>query len=244
MHANSHYQQQLLNDLRCEDIAQKSIEDIGYSEKPLVRIFTKYNSCMDPTYRAPVAMKKDRFDFWIRPGVNVSSLKIENPYTIGAVDIGMNTSFRIGVVAEFILPFNKNKWAVFLEPTYLGYQSEADVDFGLGTHKVKADYKTLDFPLGLKYAVFLKDGSKLFFNTSVVYGYALPGSAITAPKREDLLNLEFSNSFSVVAGAGYAFANRFNMELRYDFNRGILNDYAYWASGFSSFSLVAGYRLF
>ncbi len=40
-------------------------------------------------------------------------------------DFGSQVNFRIGIEAEFIRGFNKNKWAIICEPTYQSFTGEA-----------------------------------------------------------------------------------------------------------------------
>ena len=55
-----------------------------------------------------------------------------------------NTNVSLGIEAEFILPFNKNKWAIIFEPTYQYYKTEKTKEttaFLGGEIFGKVDYK-------------------------------------------------------------------------------------------------------
>jgi hypothetical protein len=67
--------------------------------------------------------------------MNFSSFEMVNDYYSGSGNAKFDNkiSFRIGLEAEFILPFNKNKWAVFAEPTYQYYKTEKQSLFMKGS---------------------------------------------------------------------------------------------------------------
>ena len=82
----------------------------------------------------------------------------------------------MGLEAELILPFNKNKWAVTLEPTYTSYRKEVSGEFSsiIGvTINTKSNFNFLNIPLGLRHYLFLKGNtsSKLFLNASLSYNF-------------------------------------------------------------------------
>ena len=64
--------------------------------------------------------EKDWFNLSIRPGMNYATLSIGNDLTLSItnIDFGNKLGFRLGLEAEFVLPFNKYKWAIIVEPTY------------------------------------------------------------------------------------------------------------------------------
>ncbi|MFD0779275.1 hypothetical protein ACFQZF_13175 [Flavobacterium myungsuense] len=102
-------------------------------------------------------VKKDLFNLTIRAHVNNSSLSIEKSISERNVDFGNRLGIGLGIEAEFILPYNKNKWAVVIEPIYRSFNSEktSDVSFVSGG-KLKSiiNYSSIEVPLSVRHYLF------------------------------------------------------------------------------------------
>ena len=162
---NYEFRNQLRDSLQCQSSSITGIEKIEYNEHDLIEFFTNYSQCHNSktvTYHIRKESKKS-FSLAIRPGVNISNLIISNVLTnTGQINFGSKASLRLGVQGEFILPFNKGKWAITVEPTFQYYKNETvsnDKSF-------KAEYKSIQFPIGITHFFFLNDKSKLFLNAS------------------------------------------------------------------------------
>src|SRR5688500_1118512 len=179
---NNTFRQQLYNDLKCQDIAMRDLEDIKYTKNSLERVVVKYNVCTNSEYVdfKPKA-SKDLFNLTIRPGLNISSLSGNNS-EISTMDIefGTELKFRLGVEAEVILPFNNNKWALIAEPTYQSFKTSKrtqnrNVSGGILVSTV--DYTSIELPLGVRHYFFLKNGSKFFINVAAVGDFSFNSTA-------------------------------------------------------------------
>jgi len=145
-------------------------------------------------------------------------------------------AFRAGIEAEFILPFNKNKWAIIVEPTYQYYKSEI-----VGTTKVaKADYKSIEFPFGIRHYYFFNKNSKIFINGSVIFDFSF-NSVIDLPYRK---NLEVKPSPNLAFGLGYKYNDKYSLEIRSQSSREILDNYITWSSDYKTISIIFGYSIF
>jgi len=142
--------------------------------------------------------------------------------------------FRVGIEAEFILPFNKNKWAFIVEPTYQYYKSENT------KNHVKADYKSIEFPLGIRHYFFLNKNSKIFINGSLIYAFS-SNSSIDFEYRK---NLEVKPSPNLAFGLGYKHNDKYSLEIRSQTSRQILDNYITWSSGYKTVSIIFGYSIF
>ncbi|TEB40704.1 hypothetical protein D0809_29250, partial [Flavobacterium circumlabens] len=70
---------------------------------------------------------KSQFYIKITPGVSIVSASMKNTAASQfTVDLDKKVIFRIGAEAEYILPYNKNKWSVFVNPAYQKYEDEKD----------------------------------------------------------------------------------------------------------------------
>jgi len=106
---NNYFRQQLFLQLKCEEIQLNDLKHLSYSRQDLERLFIKYNECASNNYISfEPKQKKDLFNLGIRPGLNFSSLKIQDPTPDSRVtDFGNSIRMRYGIEAEFIFPFNK-----------------------------------------------------------------------------------------------------------------------------------------
>jgi len=246
---NSYFKQQLFLQLKCEKIGLNDIERLKYSKRDLEKIFITYNECHSLNYINYEPMqKKDLFNLTIRPGINYSSLVIQNTLTGSRGDFGSKFGIRFGIETEFILPFNKNRWGIIIEPTYQYYkseQSEENSSVSGGILVSKVDYKSIELPVGVRHYFYLNDKSKLFTNISYVFDFP-NNSSIKFLRNDDsmLSELEIKSRWNLALGVGYKYKDRYSFEMRYNTNRKILSDYVFWNSSYNSFNLIFGLSMF
>jgi len=233
---NNQFRQQLFTDLICPDISQKDVETLGYFENELVRLFVRYNECENSSYTNFVKRKrKDVFNLNLRPGLNLSSFSMQNSISDAEdADFGYKICFRAALETEFFMPFNKNKWAIIIEPTYQYYRSTKE----LADKTAVIDYQYLELPLGIRYYFYLDDISDVFINASYVLDVSI-NSEITY---DNGWSYEISPGGNFAFGLGYRFYDRFSLELRYLTSQGLLR-YAYWDSDYRTISLILGFTI-
>jgi hypothetical protein len=232
---NNEFRRQLYSNIKCSDISMNDLKQIDYDKNSLLNIFTKYNSCKNSEFvNFEEKVKSDLFNLNIRPGLNSSSLFINNSaISSRSTDYGNKLAFRIGLEFEFIMGFNKNKWAVIIEPTYQYFKAEDKVITNLSNTNV--DYKSLQLPIGVRHYLFLNNNSKIFINGSFIYDFVL---------NSKVRNLDASSSFNLAMGVGYNYNQKYSVEFRYHTNRDILTDYVAWNSDFKTISIIFGYTIF
>ena len=246
---NELYKQQLFNNLKCLDIPLGKIKNLSYKKKELINIFVDYNRCKNSDFvNFNKKTKKDFFNLSVRVGLNRSSLSVQNWVSNSRdVDFDNELGLRIGAEAEFILPFNKNKWGIIIEPTYQQYKSTKitnNSNVSGGELVSIADYKSIEIPLGLRYYFFLKNKSKLFINVSYIFGSSL-NSTIAFNKKDgtNINSLEIETGNNLAFGFGYN-TNEYSLELRVQTAREVLNNYVYWRSDYKTVSIIFGYNIF
>ncbi|WP_205635393.1 hypothetical protein [Flavivirga aquatica] len=224
--------------MKCPDFKISKVESIDYKKNDLIRFFIKYNECNNQEFKNfEEKQKRDLFNLNIRPGFNSSSLSIENKYTNSrSTDFGNELSFRFGVETEFIMPFNKNKWAILIEPTYQYFKSEKE----LATTHVKVDYKSIELPFGVRHYFFLSENSKIFINGSFIFDFSSNSTLEYDPGQD----LKIKRRNNLAFGLGYKYNDRYSIELRSQINREVLSDYLSWNSNYSTLSVIFGYSLF
>ena len=246
---NENYKQRLINDLKCSNISLKSIKNLNYKKKKLVNVFIKYNHCKNNNVtNYDKNHERDLFNLYVRLGLNSSSLSIQNNIS-NSRDISFDNElgFRIGIEAEFILPFNKDKWGMILEPTYQYYNSQKidEVNYvSEGELISKVKYNSIEIPIGVRHYFFLKKDSKLFINASIIFD--LSSKSTIESNRADGSNynlLEIETRNNLAFGLGYNF-NKYSLELRIQTPREVLSNYTLWNSDYKTASIIFGYNIF
>lgn len=231
------FRQQLSNAFSDNCKSNLKTNDLNYSKKELTNLFEKYNECVGSESLKFFKREKTNININLRPGFKSSSLLIENEYARARnVDFGKKSGFRFGVETEIILPYNKNKWGIIIEPTYQYYKSE----IALNTEKVTADYKSIELPIGLRHYFFINENSKIFMN--LAYVFDMPLSSKIDYERSDDLDVNTRNN--MIFGIGFNKFNRFSLELRIGTSRHILGGYLAWSSKYNTSSLILGYKIF
>lgn len=238
---NLGYKSQLWKYLKCSTFSIKTVEKINYKRRDLVSFFIAYNTCNDHTYETySKKQKRDFFNLSIRPGINSSSLSIDNFTTsnpIVTADFDTETSYRFGIEAEFILPFNKNKWAFIIEPTYQSYASTFDFE----NDGITVDYASIELPVGVRHYFFLNKNSKIFVNGAAIVDLVIGDSALTYNSGR-VLEIKPIANFGY--GIGFKYKNKYSIEVRNQTNKNLLRSFRFWNSQYRTLSLIVGYSFF
>lgn len=250
---NTGYRKQLWDALKCTNVSLDQIKKTEYKLKDLSKLFVQYNQCQGGdlvNYREKP--RKASFHLAMRPGWNSSQLKLDNPsfsrnFRNRDIDFGKESSFRFGIEAEIVLPLNKNKWAIIVEPTYQSYKSTSQFTFGGQPVGVALDaYKSIELPFGIRHYFFLNKNSRLFLNAAFVLDFSF-ASEIEFEQSNPAVpdgTLEIGSRSNFAFGFGYKYA-RFSLEYRYGAGREVLSDSNFaWSSNFTSSSFIVGYTLF
>lgn len=247
---NSHYKQQLWNSLKCENIPQKRFNNLKYSTRAILKIFVEYNTCKNSDFiNYETKQKTDFFNLNIRPRLNNSSLSIENSSAdYMSSNFGNEIGFGLGLEAEFILPFNKNKWSVLVEPTYQYFKSTNTTvvpNIASENMTTEVNYKSIEIPIGLRHFFFLNSESTFFVNASFVLDFDL-NSTIELERTYNSnispLDIGFANNYAF--GIGYKLKDTYSIEIRIQTKRNLLRKYSSWNSDYKTLSIILGYSLF
>lgn len=242
---NERYKQQLATDLTCSKLNENNFEDLQYKNTNLVNLIIKYNNCENSEAIVfSKSIQKSKFNLTIRPGVTFSSLSI---LKLGdeRINFDKNTGIRIGLEAEYVLPFNNSKWSVFIEPTYRNYKAEKEfvyVDFNTfqKTTLITAEYNSIELPIGGRHYMFLNKDAAFFVDAAIIMDASLMDSKIDS-SNEGSYDLDVSADAAIAFGGGFRFKNKYSFEFRYHTSRQILN-YDKLDSAYNSFALIAGYN--
>lgn len=251
------FRQQLYTNVRCANTPDSDIEKIMYRKDALIKHFTKYNSCGSNTvvnYEAKVIRKS--FSLKITPSINVASFSLSDPnsYYNQSTDMNGKAIFKIGIEGEYTLPFNKNTWSLFINPTYQKYEVEKSYvkNDGFGaigndvTHTIKVNYSSIEIPVGIRHYFFINKNSKIFVNAAVVFDLAAGNSDIqlsytNSSNQTSYRTLDVYTRNNMSFGVGYNF-NRFSIELRLNTARQII-DYNQWSAKYNTTGIILGYKI-
>ena len=235
---NNHFRYQLKYNLKCTSELENLTDNISYKEKELLKFFIAYNTCKKDSFEIiNQSKKRDLFNLNICPGIQYSSLDISFIHSdIYDVKFDNEIGIRLGIEAEFILPFNNNTWSINVEPTYQYYNSEKQIS----TQTVKVKSQSIDIPIGIRHYFFLTPNSTLFATGMVSFNFPFQSQVMweTYPSQE----LYLSNNLAL--GIGYQYKKKLGFEIRYGFKRNILTRYFYWESSYTTLSMIARYTLF
>lgn len=245
---NNAFRQQLFTDLKCNAFKISKFETIEYQRRDLIRIFSQYSNCSNvEVVDFTPSIKRDLFNLTFRPRINYSNFEMNGSSTsIYNVDFESEIGFGFGIEAEYILPFNKNKWSIAIEPTYQNYKSQkrfTKIGFNAGSYEASIDYTSIDVPLTLRHYFFLNDNSKLFLNVSYVLD--LSSKSNVEFRQSDLLteSLKIEANKNYAFGLGYKLYDKFSVEFRYQ-TRDALGEYLFVGSSYSTTSMIIGYSIF
>ncbi|NUY81150.1 hypothetical protein HUK80_09615 [Flavobacterium sp. MAH-1] len=235
---NSAFRQQLSVLMASKNFPVSTFERLSYNERDLSELFIKYAGHEQKTTDKNAKGTNGGLNLKIVAGVNFSKLDFKYRYfTTTEGEFEQKAVPVIGVEAEYMFAFNKNKWSVFLAPNFQSYEGKYETPDASAT----ATYKFVEIPVGIRHHFYLTPKSRLFLNLGYAFGSLLSDSGIAYKTGSGTLNVEFRRTSSVFVGAGFAM-NRFGIELRYNSKRELIND-PYWSGDYSSYGLQLTYKI-
>jgi len=237
---NNKFKKQLFDDLNCSNITSVKLRKTNYSGNKLIRYFEDYNKCVNSnSTRYFEKDSKVKLNLNIKPGINYSTFQL----TFGSVSGNSrefseksSIGFRPAVEAEVVLPFFKNKFAVFAEVAHLNF----DYTENRYDQEVTVSFSSLEIPLGLRYYMFLSNNSKLFVDAAIV-----PVTNFNSEVNLQNYEIKLTNKPYIQSGIGAKFLDKYSAEIRYSWSRDIIESKnGMWFSEFSSIGVILGYTLF
>jgi hypothetical protein len=238
---NTDFRQQLWEKLKTPNYSLDQIKRINYTLPELYAYFKSYDENLgDVITKQVVAKKKSYLNLKITPGLSSSSSSLDviertqRPH----LDFGSMQNFRIGLDAELNLPSSNYSWGVVFEPAFVSYKADATADNATAS----LSYSAVEFPVGLRYHMYMNENSRLFFNGFYVPGFGVKmDSKIDYSGPETNRSLKIETAGSLALGGGFEFKS-FSMEARYYTSQNILKGHESESSDFNRFSIILGYR--
>lgn len=250
---NARFKQQLFQTLKCNKFSSEKFERLLYKSSSLIQLFEDYGKCKAITLtKVGIENKNGDLHLYIRPRVQSFAQFNINTGGIG-FRIGSTVDVGLGFDLEYVLPFNKRKWSITFEPTFLNYDSggTASLINSIGnteTYTIEAYKRWIKIPFGARHHFYLSEKSSLY----VSFYYALDinfGAGVDIIRNSDNSIFQsyqddyLSGNFNF--GLGYKISNKLNIEARYNGKTKIVT-YDNRNNSFQSgaIELALGYRLF
>lgn len=240
---NKRYQQQLLTEFPCETISEKTILKVDYNTSDLISFFTKYNECQGETIVQYRKTKHGVFHLKAMAGAYNSyatnELGLLSFYS-GNLDTETEWSPTFGLELEYVFPFNKNKWSMFIAPNYSSHKGEGRINDLLIERVFSIEYTAIQIPIGFRHSMFLNDDSKIFLNVAAVVDIPLTqeNSGYLSVDNES-----FKTTAGLVFGAGYNY-DKYSIEFRYIPARELLEKSSASSVKLTQFGIILGYTIF
>ena len=235
------FQDQLKLKVSCNEFINQDPLDtkIKYLEDELVGYFKEFNSCTGSTfivYKDLDTEGKNYINISAKPGINVSSFDIFG-FQSGNKKFDTDTFLKFGIELELILPYNNNKWGIIFEPTYQKYKTPGSPSPGSG---FTLDYSSIEFPIGLRYNMFINSENRIWINGFLVLDLPLKNEFKFGVA--DVRTRMIPNG---VFGIGYKFKNKISFESKFSskrffYSKGSQQNVAYY----QYFSLGIGYTFY
>jgi hypothetical protein len=173
------------------------------------------------------------------PGLNYSGMSISSNLHDGYnVDFGSQLGFSGGIEAEYVLPFNRNKWAILVETTYQYFNATSKT----ASLEATVHFNSIEFPVGLRYYFFLKPDLKLFLDAYAIPAFDVVVNSSIQYKYNFASPWDISTSGNFAFGGGIGY-KRYSAEIRYYTNRDFLVDKSSMFTKYQRVSVIFGFRI-
>ena len=242
---NKSFRSQILKNFKCSEVSKESLLKVDYNENDLKNLFININKCNNSEIKFVEKDQNKKIDFKlsVRPRLNMNTLKLNtNSLEFGNIEFDTKSSFGLGLEAEFVLPFHKNKWAVIVEPNYVSYKATHQKYRSIAeittTHTL--DYSSIDVPIGVRHYMFINDNSKVFINAQYIQIFSLDSKIEVNRNGQNVGTLEIGNGSNFSFGAGYKFKDRYSIEARYTSD---LKNKGTYENNYNMISFILGYKI-
>ena len=240
IYINNEFRSQLANSF-AGDVDGDKFDNLPYKAQSLTNLFKKYN-LSDSVLKSD--SEKSSFNLYIKPGISFNSAKFQ---ISGGSDLDTDfeskLSPRVGVQLEFILPTRRNKWSVFVEPTYQTYKQESK---NVGLSPAMIEYSSIELPIGVRYYMFLNKDAKLFLEGFVnVADFQIGENYITyqIPGTSAEKTYELQSQVTVGGGIGFSYKNKYSVSARYS-AKDLVIKYVFFKIPYNIFSISSLYNIF
>jgi hypothetical protein len=175
------FKKMLYENLSCNNLEITDFLKLKYQEKPLKDIFLKFNMCHNsPFTEYRTFDNKAKWVFTPRIGLmnNTIDIAFQNNKSINypKTDYTENiTNPSLSLEIEYLMPFNKNKFSLVLEPTYDYYNFKHTQKDAFSSIVItdNMQYSSIKLPLTIRYNFFLSTNNRIYINAGYNYDLTL-----------------------------------------------------------------------
>ncbi|EDP94995.1 outer membrane beta-barrel protein [Kordia algicida OT-1] len=149
-------------------------------------------------------------------------------------------SATFGAELEYVFPFNRNKWSMFIAPNYSSYEGEGSFQDLNVERKFILEYSAIQIPVGFRHYFFINDTSKIFLSGEILVDIPLTTETrgnFTIPEED------FRPSAGAAFGIGYSY-EKYSIEARFIPNRELVERSTEASVKLSQFGITLGYTIF
>lgn len=240
------FRKQLLLDVNC-NVDRTVINKLNYNIYELKKYFENYNDCSNVNYTKFYGGNKSEFKLKTILSSNWNKVELyDNGNSLYSKNFSNSIHFGFGIEIEAILPFNNNKWSVFIAPTYNRYNNTSILNGNPGSliieQKVDIHYNYIQLPIGFRYYFYLNKNSSIFLNPIYNLKFAIGKNGVFYEETYDSNKEIYNHTRNYGFGFGYNY-KRFSIETILLSNTQIMdNAYSKKYIDFSSFSLNFKYH--
>ena len=202
---NNTFKNQLKNDVNCAGYSDGRLSTLHYEIVVLIKFFKQQNECWGEN--ETLVSTKDHRNLRVRiaPGVSYAEAQGEIIGNGTRQEYEPGIGYRFGAEFEYMLPFNRKKWAVLVEPAWQKFNSEV-----AGVEGETLNYNSVELATGVRHYFFLGKEGNIFLNGAALFDFPIE---YIMNSRSLTWRVEKS-SVSLAAGIGGSY-KRFSLEARY-----------------------------
>lgn len=233
------YQYQLRTAMADANFDENTFNRLDYNLGALTKLVVKYNKQKGAVVDNTQKHNKTKFALKVTAGAYIASLetKLEIKQNFNDDHTFSNkTIFAGGLEAEYTLPFNNNKWTVFVNPEYSVYENNELKPVSPDDNKLNgwnAKFGFVTVPVGLRYYMFLNQKSRIFVNAAYVMAF----KAGNATLRNRFTEFDVTGAANFLFGAGYSYDGKYGIEFRCNTSRD-LTDVLYRSVKYNNVGVV------
>ena len=189
-------------------------DDLKYQLADLTRVVADYNRCANGEtqtiydYQPP---RERRLHFSVQPGIYLTKLNLYHGNDHERLQHSAHrAALRIGVAAEYTLPYADYALSLLFRPSYYRFSASAPLPVPWQS-EYRLDYAAIDLPLALRYYYSLCDDVRLF--TGGGLGFVAPfGKLYENGEEIDPLRSTLSTSAEI----GFRYRGRYDLAIGYE----------------------------
>lgn len=205
---NSEYQSQLRQYVNCLQYSFEKVKSVRYEIGVLTKYFTQQNECSGGNqYTAKDEVSRRMISVRATPGISFAQMDSYDVKGRLYESYEQKLCYRLGAEFEYTLPFNRKKWAVWLEPAVQSYKAN-----GTDSSARSITYTSFEVAFGARHHFYLGKQSTIFLNAAGIFDS--PIEHIGGWEGRNNAPNNSNKTFTFAAGVGATY-KRFSIEARY-----------------------------